>query len=182
MSWEYEAILTAVKYFGLVAAISAVVAGVVLSFSILSDVDSSELLAGPVPKAKQFVRVFSYVFTVALIGGLAGQLGGSSREGAVGDILPAVFTGLGGFIVYYFGEKKPNQKVFYVNSIAFLVCFFLVYNISAIWRQSNEALDFCKEIYSDAAFAGAGNRGQRDKFWGAYCGDIFQKWTNIPNQ
>jgi hypothetical protein len=125
------------------------------------------------------LEAFPYIAIIALIGGLSGQVAGSSRVGVVGQVLPALFTAFGGFTAYYVGIKRDRGGKVAVNSVAFLLTFFVMYNVSAIWRQDPEAWEFCRDLYSNAAFDKE-DREDRDKHWGRYCGDVAQRWTSSP--
>jgi hypothetical protein len=53
--------------------------------------------------AKDAMLVIVLLFGMAIIGSCAGLSGGMSRVGAVGSIIPAMFTLLGGVVIYLFG-------------------------------------------------------------------------------
>jgi len=125
------------------------------------------------------LEAFPYIAIIALIGGLSGQVAGSSRVGVVGQVLPALFTAFGGFTAYYVGIKRDKGGKVAVNSVAFLLAFFVMYNVSAIWRQDPEAWEFCRELYSNAAFDKE-DREDRDKYWGGYCAEVAKRWTSSP--
>jgi hypothetical protein len=124
----------------------------------------------------EFLRTFAYVLVVGFIGGLAGHLGGSSRVGVVGELVPALFTLLGGFSAYYFGTKANADGKLLANSAAFLLCFFASYNVASVWRQSTENWEFCKAVYSNAAYDEAG-RADRDYWFNTFCTEVFKQST-----
>ena len=53
------------------------------------------------------------VFTIALLGGVAGYAGGLSRVGVVGDIIPAALSLVGGVSIYIFGISKEKNIELY---------------------------------------------------------------------
>jgi hypothetical protein len=174
-NWEWDSIVVAGRYLAIAALISI---GVGLLIALVYSV----VRRGDQRRAKLaywtiFFGAAPYVVLVALIGGLCGQLGGSSRDGVVGQLLPAVFVALGGFTAYYLGAKRDRGGKVAVNTLAFLLCFFALYNVSAVWRQSAEAWDFCRNLYSSPDFENADERNDRNLVWGGYCKTVFATWT-----
>lgn len=189
--WDLASIGTAYYYVGLVLLLSvatAIVISVLYGFIHLGERSSIALRDGePVssgPTTGSRVRralrsalgAFPFVLMIGFVGGLAGQLGGSSRSGVVGDLLPALVTLLGGFVAYYLGAKRDRSGKVLVNTLAFLLCFFPAYNVASVWRQSNENWDFCRGIFSNPAFDQAG-RADRNYYWSTYCTGVFKQWT-----
>lgn len=107
---------------------------------------------------------------LAFLGGLAGSIAGGSREGVVGDVVPAVLTLLGAYAAYILREKESTSPYLLVNGFSFLLGFFLLYVMAAIWRQESENKDFCREVFSNADFAAPDRRADRDALWREYCG------------
>ncbi len=175
MIWEIESILTAAKFVGFVVLVSALTAVVVtLIYGVLRAEDKGK---EPRPYWTVVRGAAPYIFLVALVGGLCGHLGGSSRESVVGALLPALFSLFGGYIAYYLGAKKDQSGKIAVNTLAFLLSFFFLYSVSATWRQANEALDFCRGVYSNAGFATAEQRADRDIVWAVYCNSAMGRFT-----
>jgi hypothetical protein len=127
-----------------------------------------------------FLEALPYVFLLALVGGLTGQLGGGSREGVVGELVPAVMTLFGGFIAYFLGSKRDPSGKISVNTLAFLLGFFVMYNISAVWRQDNENWTFCRDLFANPEFSSEEQRQDRELYWHAYCGSVFEMWMTQP--
>jgi uncharacterized membrane protein len=114
-----------------------------------------------------------------LIGAFSGQLGGASRDGVVGDVLPAVFTLFGAYLVYYFGSKPDTNSRIALTSLSFLICFFSTYNIASVMRQKNENWTFCRSVYSDPRYNTEDLWKQLNEVWGDYCQSVFYEWTNV---
>lgn len=175
MSWEIESILTAVKFVGSVVLIAAFTGIIVtLIYGVLRGADRTKerrsywsVVRGALP----------FIFLVALVGGLCGHLGGSSRDSVVGALLPALFSLFGGYIAYYLGAKKDQSGKIAVNTLAFLLSFFFLYSVSATWRQANEALDFCRGVYSNPDYATTEQRKDRDVIWTVYCNSAMGRFT-----
>lgn len=67
-----------------------------------------------------FGNAFLVIFAVALLGIVAGQMTGQSREPAVAAVVPAVLTLLGGLMVYLVaGKSLQQQKATAIAVIAF---------------------------------------------------------------
>lgn len=175
MSWEIESILTAAKFVGFVVLIAAFTAVVVtLIYGVLR---GEERAKAPKSYWAAVRGALPFIFLVALVGGLCGHLGGSSRESVVGSLLPALFSLFGGYIAYYLGAKKDQSGKIAVNTLAFLLSFFFIYSVSATWRQSNEAMDFCRGVYSNPDYATVEQRTDRDTVWGVYCTSAIGRFT-----
>jgi hypothetical protein len=71
---------------------------------------------------KSFALLFLSILTFALLGFVTGEIMGQSRESAVGAVLPAVLTLLGGIVIYLIGSKGIQTQAV-VSSMAF--CFAL---------------------------------------------------------
>jgi hypothetical protein len=69
---------------------------------------------------KRFPLLFLSILTFALLGFVTGEIMGQSRESAVGAVLPAVLTLLGGLVIYLIGSKGAQTQAI-VTSMAF--CF-----------------------------------------------------------
>lgn len=175
MSWEIASILSAAKYVGLVVLMAALTAVVVtLVYGLLRQRDRTKTTKA------YWAIVFDalpYVFLIALVGGLCGQLGGSSRTSVVGELLPALFTLFGAYIAYYMGLQKDESGKIAVNTLAFLLSFFFLYNVSATWRQANEAAEFCRRVYSNPAYASTEQKADRDRLWSVYCVSAMGEFT-----
>lgn len=176
--FELEAIFTASARLVTIAILSMLVSAMIAG--IYSAV-SSNRFKKPENRRRaywlRFVHALSSITLLAFIGALSGQLGGSSRDSVVGDLLPAVFTLLGGYLGYLIEQKKDRRAKIAVNAFGFLFCFFFAYNVSATWRQSNENWEFCKSVYANPDFESDAQRQDRDHRFGAFCGTVFSEWT-----
>jgi hypothetical protein len=128
------------------------------------------------------LEAFPFIAIIALVGALSGQVAGGSREGVVGQVLPALFAAFGGFTAYYVGIKRDRGGKVAVNSVAFLLGFFVMYNVSAVWRQDPEAWAFCRELYASSDFESPAERVDRNAVWSVYCGDVFKRWSKQIDQ
>lgn len=174
-AFHLESVLIAAQFLALVFAIAAATGIVVaLIYGLVRAIE-------PGKQPKKYLTVvgeaFPFVFMLAVVGGLCGQLGGGSREGVVGELLPALFTLFGGFMAYYLGAKRDRSGKVAVNTLAFVLSFFVLYNVSAIWRQDNEAWDFCRGLYSNADIDQKDERHDRETFWFDYCSPVFKAHT-----
>ena len=176
--FHLESILVAAQFLALVVVIAA---GTAVLVALVYGVVRGVL---PDKTQKRYLAVVGdavpFLFMLALVGGLCGQLGGGSREGVVGALLPALFTLFGGFMAYYLGAKRDRSGKVAVNTLAFVLSFFVVYNVSAIWRQDLEAWDFCRELYSNPDIDQPDERHDRETFWFDYCSPVFQAHTRQP--
>jgi uncharacterized membrane protein (UPF0136 family) len=60
-------------------------------------------------------------FPCALIGFVVGYLTGNSRVAAIGAVVPAILTLIGGLGAYVFGRDSQNR-----NAIGYIICIFVV--------------------------------------------------------
>lgn len=117
---------------------------------------------------------------LAFVGGLAGHLGGGSRESAVGDVVPAILALVGAYGAYVLGEKRSRSPYLLMNGLSFVLGFFVVYVLASTWRQQSENREFCFALYSDADFAAPDRRADRDLRWGTFCQKVFDDATDPP--
>jgi hypothetical protein len=59
---------------------------------------------------KDYASSLAAIFALSLLGITAGQLTGLSRDSAVGTVLPAVLTLVGGVVVYLVGVKRVQSQ------------------------------------------------------------------------
>ena len=178
-SWIYLSILSSYKILAIIMAL--VLANAIVIFAVYSLPRwSAGLRRYPAAGAGQTfggAGMFFNIFAMGLVGGLAGHLGGGSRESVVGELVPAVFTLFGGYLAYYLGEKKDVRGTVVINSISFVFCFFSMYTVAATWRQSNENWHFCRDLYSNHEFATPEKQKDRDANWEKFCQPVFNEWT-----
>ncbi|MEP5623326.1 MAG: hypothetical protein ABJP82_12205, partial [Hyphomicrobiales bacterium] len=93
------------------------------------------------------------VIVMSFLGMTVGLTGGWSREGVVGDIIPAVLGVIGGLIVYLFGNRRSKGLVAIPSALAFTVSVFLGFVIGAEIRnpidRSKAYRDMCLRALSD---------------------------------
>lgn len=177
-SWEIRSLLPAYRSL-LIVFVLVLITSVVIVAAYYASMRMKLRMAGqdqPAPQIDLASIIPSVVF-LGLLGGLAGHLGGGSRESVVGELVPALFTLLGAYLAYYLGEKKDSNGRILVNSASFAICFFTIYNVSATWRQSNEHFNFCRQVYSNPDFATVEQRKDRDGSWEEFCQATFNMWT-----
>ena len=58
------------------------------------------------------------ILSISLIGGIVGDLSGSSQESVAGQLVPAVLTLIGAFGVYVFGQKRDSKDIINVAILA----------------------------------------------------------------
>ncbi len=96
------------------------------------------------------------LFGVAILGACAGFAGGMSRTSAVGDVIPAMFTLLGGVAVYLFGVDMTKGVIATITASCLAVSLFLAYSISSQLRYSGdeyrEIRARCMDVYTDPEF------------------------------
>ena len=68
-----------------------------------------------------FLACFSYGTPVILVGYVSGFLGGLSRAGVMGNLLPALLSLLGAILVYVFGSDVKHARI-----ISYCVCVFVL--------------------------------------------------------
>ena len=73
-------------------------------------VASGLLALGVRADRKEYISSFVAIFALSLLGITAGQLTGLSRTSAVGTVLPAVLTLVGGMVVYLVGVKRVRSQ------------------------------------------------------------------------
>lgn len=83
-----------------------------------------------VEKKEDYKKVFIVIFSMALLGMTAGQLTGQSREPAVGAVIPAVLTFIGGLLIYIITTK--NEKFQSLVSIT-IISFSLTLLVGTFW-------------------------------------------------
>ena len=99
------------------------------------------------------IEAFLIVFTMTTIGGLSGYLGGASRVGTVGDIVPAFIGLLGGVAAYLFGIKSENREIVALSVLGFSVTLFMGFAYGADSRSSSEYNQSFVEACQNIMFA-----------------------------
>lgn len=104
------------------------------------------------------VTVVMLILGVSTLGACAGLCGGMSREPAVGAIIPALFTLLGGVVLYLFGIEKDKGSIASVASASIATTLVITYVAGAQIRNKNDELrdlrDHCIAAYTNADIVG----------------------------
>lgn len=82
------------------------------------------------PRGSSFWATLSAALAFSLLGFVTGDLMGNSREAAVGAVLPAVLTLLGGVAAYIISSKGVRSQV---AISAMLVCFTLSFVVGSLF-------------------------------------------------
>lgn len=102
----------------------------------------------------QLSGVLVLILGVSIIGAVADVTGGMSREGVVGDIVPAALGLLGGVAVYLFGGKRGEGRIASVSAAAFALSLGFGYASAATQRVNSDryltSLEFCSGAMRDA--------------------------------
>ncbi|KNG92864.1 hypothetical protein [Pseudaestuariivita atlantica] len=124
--------------------------------------------------------LFPIMFGLSVIGTVAGVTGGTSRDGVVGDIVPAALALIGTVSIYVFGAQpaKDREPLVAFGAAAFALSLGLGYAVGAANRGQSDAylriLARCDAVFSndavltnDAAFLRAAN------LWGEACSEVW---------
>jgi hypothetical protein len=177
-SWVLEGTFVAYKAILLSVAVAAASSvAIALVFSGFRALRRGREASFPGAWLTGFCACLPFVALTGLIGAFTGQLGGSSRDSVVGDLVPAVFTLFGGYMIYYMGQKQDQGGRITLSSLSFLLCFFSMYNVASVVRQSNENWQFCRELFSNPDFNTVELRVDRHESWGLFCQSVFDQWT-----
>lgn len=83
--------------------------------------------------------ILGVFFVMGLFGGVVGFHGGNSREGVVGDLMPAVVTLVAGFAAYLFGvSEKPASPLMFPLLGVFVASLFVTYSMGSANRGANQ--------------------------------------------
>lgn len=108
-------------------------------------------VAGAVLPRRRIQVVAVLVFSMAVIGSVAGLAGGMSRVGVVGDIIPAALTFVGAASVYLFGIKVSRGLFASFAAASCALSLGLGYAAGAGKRTQADGfqstLDFCQQIF-----------------------------------
>lgn len=106
-------------------------------------------------KLSAHLKVALLLFGVALLGVTAGFTGGMSRDGAVGTIIPAALTLIGGLAVYLFGADTTKGSAVSLTAGSFALALFLGYSSSSQirhdWESASAFRTKCFDTYAKAA-------------------------------
>lgn len=106
-------------------------------------------------------EAFLLVAILGTVGGLCGYLGGASRVGAVGDIVPAFIGLLAGLSAYFFGKESDHREIVAFSVLSFSVILFFGFAYGAKVRADAEFdqsfVDACQRLLFDPASYEVGN-------------------------
>jgi hypothetical protein len=100
-----------------------------------------------------FVTALFNLFAISLVGAVAGYSGGLSRVSAVGEIIPAAMSIIGGLSIYLFGVKKVEGGFVPIAVIAFAAALFIGFSEGA--NKRTQAANFaliqskCFDLFMD---------------------------------
>jgi hypothetical protein len=77
------------------------------------------------------------VFALSVIGGIAGYIGGASREPAVGEIVPAALSLIAGLAAFVVAKDSPYRIAVTTSAVCFALVLFLGYAYGANVRTIN---------------------------------------------
>lgn len=93
------------------------------------------------------------IIAVTILGGITGYIGGMSRVGVVGQIMPAALGLLGAISIYIFGVKNAPNPVTFILVIGFSGSLFVGYVKGADVRSHDDSwsgyLESCKTLFFD---------------------------------
>lgn len=90
------------------------------------------------PKGSHFMDAFVPLAAMSTLGFVVGALTGQSRAAAVGEVLPAVLTFLGGVLVYLLGTKGAREQRFVATTV---LLFAIALIVGTNWGASIRAYD-----------------------------------------
>lgn len=95
------------------------------------------------------------LFTLGILGAVTGTLGGQSRVGAVGAIVPAILAIAGGASVYLFGIDRSKGTVASVAVAVLAASVFWGYQLGSNIRSADDfntaGLTACYRLFFDPA-------------------------------
>lgn len=92
---------------------------------------------------------------LAMLGATAGIVGGLSRVGIAGQVIPAALTFVGGVSLYLFSERREQTGIVGIGVTCLVATLFFGYITGAQLRDGPDRLAFwrttCVAIYSDTS-------------------------------
>jgi hypothetical protein len=89
-----------------------------------------------------FIFLAPYSLGVSIIAFFAGFLTGASRSAAIGDLIPALFTLLGGLFVYVFSTSNSHKGVVSFCIVLFSIMLFYGIQDGSTVRETTRELRF----------------------------------------
>lgn len=89
-------------------------------------------------KKEQRIELFLVVLAFSILGMVTGYLTGFSRESAVGAVLPAVLSLMGGLMIFLVGKSKESRAIVSISMIVFSFTLLLGTGWGAVMRSTAE--------------------------------------------
>jgi len=90
------------------------------------------------PNKKKRIELFLVTLAFSILGMVTGYLTGFSRESAVGAVLPAVLSLMGGLMVFLVGKTQESRVIVSVSMIVFSFALLLGTGWGAVMRSTAE--------------------------------------------
>ena len=137
---------------------------------------------------ENLLPLFVMMTGVAVLGSVSGWNGGQSRDGVVGDIIPAALGLLGAVAVYLFGTKPKSGLVASFCAAAFALALGAGYSAGAAKRGPLDAetrgLALCTSVFTDPKVLGTDDAFFRAvSLFGKTCAELLgQDFQNTQTQ
>jgi predicted neutral ceramidase superfamily lipid hydrolase len=99
------------------------------------------LLAGKCHERREY---FFVILAFSMLGMVTGYLSGFSRAPALGTVLPAVLSLMGGIVVYIIGKNSTSRIIVSVTILAFALTLMIGAEWGAVMRRADE--EFVKNV------------------------------------
>lgn len=111
---------------------------------------------------------------ICIVGATAGVLGGLSRVGVVGTVIPAFLSLIGSVSIYFFGLDRARGLLVSFGATGLSISLFFAYLLGSIERNESQKIrdiqSFCLDSYSNPNLLGSdGKLEQFERFFGAEC-------------
>lgn len=104
-------------------------------------------------KTQDVFSIFVLLVALCVLGAVAGFSGGTSREGVVGDIIPAALALAAGLSIYLFGLDASKGVIASICLIGFasslLVSYIYGAQIRGDWHFDQGFVDACRDLFMD---------------------------------
>lgn len=131
----------------------------IIAFAVLSSLALTWLSSSWAIGRRAVRRMFVVVFAFSLLGIVTGQVTGLSRVAAVGAVLPAVLSLIGGVLIYLIGTKGPRTQAIVAVSIVGMTINLL---IGVYWGSKSRVVF---EQYADAPNRVLAKRLAQEEIW-----------------
>ena len=99
-------------------------------FSLLMALVITLCVSRPLNLQQKFLLMAGAVFALSLLGVVTGKIMGQSREAAVGTVMPAILTFLGGLLIYVLNKADERKQIM---AIAVFIGFTLSLAVGIHW-------------------------------------------------